>query len=309
MKVFLRVILSVCLFALCATTMTALQQEQDELHLRTGAVLRGRLSEMDSNTIVFRTTEGIKTYSRNEVQIIVLGGTLTGGTGIAPNSPGTPNPAPAPTPAPNAGLPTGANAGGGFPQQPGRGAWRLRQVRVFNRLENTGTIVRDSYDANGGFSEVRLNGNLSQICPGGSEVVRLAWQFPTSAAAFNDGDRVNITISGDPLSRTGGCTGGLAARTIITSGGSNGNTNPFNVEESAQIDGGRFWDSQGGGRVFADPNATTRSTPYFFEVDTRPHYPERQRAWFNVKITTPAGEIRYVYIYEWGTPAQVQFIR
>jgi hypothetical protein len=291
MKVFLRVILSMSMVVLGAVTMAAWQQEQDELRLRNGTVVRGRVSEMDNTTIVVRTTEGIRTYSRNEVQMIVFGGTAT--ANVAPP--------PMPTAPTIAGIPAAGNTGGGLPAQTGRGVWRLREVRVFNLMESTGAIVRDAYDANGGFSEVRLNGSLYSFCPGGSETIRLSWRFPTSVAVVNDGDKVNIDLSGEQVARSGSCTRDLAARTMVGAGGSNGEVNPFNAEDTARIDGGRFWNSQAGGRISADPNAPSRSTSYFFEVDTRPRNPDRPLAWFNVNVLTSAGNIRYVYLYEFSS--------
>lgn len=45
---------------------------QDELRFRNGAALRGKAVEMDANIVVFRASDGLKSFSRSDVQAIFL---------------------------------------------------------------------------------------------------------------------------------------------------------------------------------------------------------------------------------------------
>jgi hypothetical protein len=51
----------------------------DELRLRDGTVVRGEAVSHDQNTVVFRSSAGVKTYARRDVASIVFGGVATTG--------------------------------------------------------------------------------------------------------------------------------------------------------------------------------------------------------------------------------------
>jgi hypothetical protein len=53
-------------------TISSTQPGEDELHLRSGAAVRGRVLQGDNNTISFRTADGIKSYPRDDVSSITL---------------------------------------------------------------------------------------------------------------------------------------------------------------------------------------------------------------------------------------------
>src|SRR5437879_2143687 len=52
----------------------AAQDAPDELRLRDGTVLRGRVVEVDRNTVAFRTPDGVREFKRSEVRAIFLDG-------------------------------------------------------------------------------------------------------------------------------------------------------------------------------------------------------------------------------------------
>ena len=169
-------------------------------------------------------------------------------------------------------------------------------------MQTGGAVVRESFDASGGFSELELSGSLLGACPGGSERVRFSWRFAEPVGSLRDGAKITADLSGAALAATGGCKGGLAARAYVSVGGSNGDVNPFTAQESATIDGGRFWPSAVG-RASADSSASPwlpRTGSFSFDVDTRPHYADRPRGWFSVTVDTSAGMVRYAYLYEFG---------
>ncbi len=65
----IKLLLALCATALCLTGPLA---AQDELRFRNGAVLRGKAVEMDASIVVFRTSEGLKSFSRTDVRAIYL---------------------------------------------------------------------------------------------------------------------------------------------------------------------------------------------------------------------------------------------
>ena len=116
------------------------------------------------------------------------------------------------------------------PANSGPPAWHLREVRVFNQLQTGGAVVRESFDASGGFSELELSGSLLGACPGGSERVRFSWRFAEPVGSLRDGAKITADLSGAALAATGECKGGLAARAYVSVGGSNGDVNPFTAQ-------------------------------------------------------------------------------
>ena len=101
-------------------------------------------------------------------------------------------------------------------------------------------------------------------------MIRFTWRFDRPVAGLADGDPVSARLEATPLSATGGCKGGLAARS-----------------------------PSGAGRVFANPtSAEARTQTGTVNVDTRPVYADRKRAWFSVDIDTSGGAVKYPYEYE-----------
>src|SRR2546423_1320003 len=70
----------IVLLAFCATV---LGQGRDELRFRNGSVISGQSITHDDNTVVFRGPDGIKTYPRSDVSMIVFGGAPSSG-GLPP---------------------------------------------------------------------------------------------------------------------------------------------------------------------------------------------------------------------------------
>jgi hypothetical protein len=74
------------LLALSATALflTGSLLAQDELRFRNGAVLRGKAVEMDASIVVFRTSEGLKSFNRSDLRAIYLNVEVAGEAGRPP---------------------------------------------------------------------------------------------------------------------------------------------------------------------------------------------------------------------------------
>lgn len=181
---------------------------------------------------------------------------------------------------------------------PQSGTWTFYKVRVFSDLNSNASIVKEKYDSSGGQVEINVNGNVYGLCPGGAETLRFDWNFNGSITPVNPGKGVSASLEasaayGKP------CTGGLASRTVFAMYGSNGQVNPFNAEETSAIDGGRFyWES--GNRLWANPSAGATRGGFTVKVNDKATLPGKNRAWFSLNIETPAGSVRYVYLYQMG---------
>ena len=90
---------------------------EDELRFRNGAVLRGKAVEMDSKIVVFRTGEGLKSFSRADVSALFLD---VGGKAVP-------------------GLPPGITFGAG---------WQAKRWVTFNKITAFGEDPQQRKDVN-----------------------------------------------------------------------------------------------------------------------------------------------------------------
>ncbi len=59
---------------------------------------------------------------------------------------------------------------GSAPQSvgPPPGAWRFKEVRVFNNLKEA-RVLKAKHDTSGGEAELQLDGEANNLCPGGDD--------------------------------------------------------------------------------------------------------------------------------------------
>lgn len=174
---------------------------------------------------------------------------------------------------------------------------KFKEVRVFNTLNEYGTLTSEKYDETGGSVDFRVNGDVLGLCPGGAEIMRFTWQFSQNIVSVAAASSISASINASQVSSSPPCTKGLAARSIIEIRDSNGLDNPFSEAESPKIDGNVYSDGDGT-RFWAFTENQLSSGVSSVQVSDRLTDPTRQFAWFDIYIGTSGGDVRYVYLYE-----------
>ena len=173
------------------------------------------------------------------------------------------------------------------------------QVRVFDGLDKNGNITAEKYNEKGGVVEIVVQGTAFDICPGGEERLRFNWSFSQNVSQVVPSTGVSASLQALQVHTKLPCTIGLAARSDLTLRGSDGVVNPFTEVESRKNDSNLlFQPPEERGRVFAFTGDGSRMSAVLgVRLRERPD-PGAQFAWFEMFIGTPAGTMRYVYLYE-----------
>lgn len=177
-------------------------------------------------------------------------------------------------------------------------SWRLKDIKVFNKLSSYSVITSESYDKNGGSVEINVSGNALNVCPGGSEKMRFTWRFGRDIAEVSNGDAVSANLQAGVVTYSKPCTGHhIAGLSTLYIYGSRGNGSPFSAEENRMTDGEKFGNLDDQYYVYAsDLRQTSTSRVGVKDWPNSANYP---RAWFEIQIGTRAGDIlRYVYLYQ-----------
>ena len=167
---------------------------------------------------------------------------------------------------------------------------KFNRVRVFNSLNENGTVTRERYDSTGGIVEINVDGKAYGFCPGGSEKLRFSW-------SFIDGDISRVPSSSNltarleisQIVRNQPCTTSYLDRTEFWIQGSNGTASPFTADESKRIGSDIFYEHA---RIMGASSKT-------LGIKTADKaQSETDIAWFEINIGTSAGYVRYVYLFD-----------
>lgn len=174
---------------------------------------------------------------------------------------------------------------------------KFKEIRVFNILNENGSIVNERYDQNGGSIDVNVQGKAYELCPGGAETMRFTWQFAQTIATLTPASKVSASIEASQVSSSPPCTIGIAARSLVVMHGNNGVVSPFSGDESLKMEG--LTKSEDGTRYWADPGSDPNAGVSAILVsEEASNGPEREFAWFEFFISTSGGDLRYVYLYD-----------
>ncbi|MGH9165797.1 MAG: DUF6777 domain-containing protein [Acidimicrobiales bacterium] len=174
--------------------------------------------------------------------------------------------------------------------------WNLREVRFVNGPFTTVQLdyrVTRQPSASGGEVVWTIRDGGTFCTGGGTDEMRMSWSFPRSVATVRNGESLAGNLQGSLVASTGGCTGGVAAKTYFTMIGTNGSsvpTTPF----ARPVDGSRF--SGGGNRALVAPGSPAVTTSV--DVGRGPSDPGRPEAGFAIQFEGPGLTFFAVYIYQ-----------
>lgn len=172
--------------------------------------------------------------------------------------------------------------------------WRF--VRTYLQKNwNTAQIEHEDVNAGGGLVDLVLSGKPFNLCPAGTERIRVTWRFDKPIVQLNPGETFGAKIEARMTSYGGDCNGGLAYRTYaeVSAGVA---SMSWDQTLGMRTDGNRFqtkvWDRA---NAWKDGRNAASS---IIEVFNNEPYPDRLAAGFVVYIGGPGGEMAYLYAYQ-----------
>jgi hypothetical protein len=178
--------------------------------------------------------------------------------------------------------------------------WTLQRIAVASEMGENATIVSERYDATGGAVEIRVAGEALDICRGGSETLRFAWQFVGGAEIVAEGTSPSALLTGELAGAVEPCTQYFAERSGITISGSGGITWALPPDEMEEVDTDRFHDAPSPlDLVFANAAGERTSTTRAVYMAPNDPVPGRPFGYFIVRVVVHGmpGELKYVYVF------------
>jgi len=175
--------------------------------------------------------------------------------------------------------------------------WNFTRTYIYKNWDNAEFRSQPIIDLNGGTIDLVIRGNVYDLCPNGSETLRITWRFDKDISRFNPNDLFGAKLEIRLAGVAGGCDGGLSARTqgVVTAGMSAG-------PNWRDIVGKRQDDDRFVNKSFNQMANGSKSGPNTVDtiimVSGNEPYADRPAAGFIVYIGGPGGEIRILYGYE-----------
>lgn len=172
--------------------------------------------------------------------------------------------------------------------------WKFSRTYTYKKWDYA-QIEKENITLDGGTLDLVLSGKAANICPEGSERIRITWRFDQDISQFNPGDTFGAKLEARMTGVGGDCNGGLSYRTFafIRSGVSSISWSDI---VGKRMDGDRFQDKSGD-RANPDSNGPNAESSVLMVSSGEP-YPDRPLAGFVVYVGGPGGEMAYLYAYQ-----------
>ncbi|MFE3448213.1 hypothetical protein ACFXJ8_04690 [Nonomuraea sp. NPDC059194] len=180
--------------------------------------------------------------------------------------------------------------------------WRLAEIRFHPTDPDAVFESVRAPSVRGGEIRIRVPGERYQLCPGGKETLRFRWNFTRSVRQLRSGDTITASMQFRTESVADPCAGELGGRSAGQVVGADGMGNPFDAQESREMDGG-FTGSVGEGPLRAVPFVRPVPTSLCCKtgrvrVAASSYVPTRPKTWFALLIETPGYSNLVIYVYE-----------
>ena len=177
--------------------------------------------------------------------------------------------------------------------------WRLKTIKVFNKLSSFNTVTREQYNETGGSVDIQIDGASNGLCPGGTEKLRFNWQFEGDITSIVDGGGLSVNLQAGAVGVNKPCIESTFTQfSPIYIYGQRGVLSPLSDDDNKLVDGERFFNVDGNYRLFADEG---KGLTVRIGVATNPVRDNLPLAFFSVNVATRAGgQVTYVYVYQRG---------